>query len=610
MKKAHTFHVPVMGTGFTVDSPIKVAKYGISSVISLVDDTLIEEIRKYYCEKEGEEYTPITKHDEDCRARRITAYLDLVDKIVKKQFEEVKASAFEPGTEITKYFELLPDESPLKEKYQETLIMTDAAKKSEMQDKLRDEMEIGSIDVNIMTKLDRPNYAVKDGSPLPVEFSDALAALRGYAESQLKSAIVFSAGLNQRLYNYVSEFTDFYTDATGFIKKKIILKVSDYRSSLIQGKIFAKKGLWVSEYRVESGLNCGGHAFATNGNLMGPILEEFKHKRQELIDSLHSIYSKALELKKKISMPQAHDVVVTAQGGIGTANEDKFLRSCYKVDATGWGSPFLLCPEAATLDKKTAEHLARAGEKDFYPSDSSPLGVIFNNLRQSLSEVQKHFRAQTKPGSACFKGHLSSDTEFTEKPICPASRQYQKLKLNQLAAQGLDENEYKIHYNKIIEKACICHELGDGARIEYGIIDQDKGFPAVCPGPNLAYFSRIVTLKEMVDHIYGRINILNDIPRPHMFLKELDLYVDHFMKEFKEASSSLTEKQLSRFANFTENLVDGINYYQKLFPKMQIESEEYRKKMLEELESLRNQFENFVKANLAPLVPELKILPA
>jgi hypothetical protein len=110
----HTFHIPVMGIGFSIDTPIKVARYGIHSVISLVDDTLIEQMRKFYCAKEHEPYTPITKYDEDFRARRITAYLDLVNRIVQRQFAELKASAFEPGSEITKYFEMLPEDSVLK----------------------------------------------------------------------------------------------------------------------------------------------------------------------------------------------------------------------------------------------------------------------------------------------------------------------------------------------------------------------------------------------------------------------------------------------------------------------------------------------------------------
>ena len=37
----HSFHIPVMGLGFTIDTPLKVAHYGIDSVISIVDDDLI-----------------------------------------------------------------------------------------------------------------------------------------------------------------------------------------------------------------------------------------------------------------------------------------------------------------------------------------------------------------------------------------------------------------------------------------------------------------------------------------------------------------------------------------------------------------------------------------
>src|SRR5208282_902549 len=108
-KPVHTFHVPVMGTAFSIDTPVKVARYGIHSVISLVDDTLIEQMRKFYCEKENEHYTPITKYDDDFRARRITAYLDLVNRIVQRQFHKVKHSAFEAGSEITKYFLMIDD---------------------------------------------------------------------------------------------------------------------------------------------------------------------------------------------------------------------------------------------------------------------------------------------------------------------------------------------------------------------------------------------------------------------------------------------------------------------------------------------------------------------
>ena len=47
----HKFHIPVMGTGHSIDSPIRVAHLGISSVMSIVDDILIEKICKHYSQK-------------------------------------------------------------------------------------------------------------------------------------------------------------------------------------------------------------------------------------------------------------------------------------------------------------------------------------------------------------------------------------------------------------------------------------------------------------------------------------------------------------------------------------------------------------------------------
>ena len=104
----HTFHIPVMGTGFTIDSPLKVGRFGITSVVSIVDDTLAEQMRKYYCDKEGEAFEPIGEEVEDKRAKRFTAYLDLLGLLLDRQMEAIRKESFEPGTDITKYFELLP----------------------------------------------------------------------------------------------------------------------------------------------------------------------------------------------------------------------------------------------------------------------------------------------------------------------------------------------------------------------------------------------------------------------------------------------------------------------------------------------------------------------
>src|SRR5690606_21987678 len=107
-------------------------------------------------------------------------------------------------------------------------------------------------------------------------------------------------GMNPRLYSSLEDFPDFYPTYNKSFKKQIILKVSDFRSAFIQAKFLAKKGLWISEFRIESGLNCGGHAFATEGYLLGPILEEFKQRREEMVRELSSIYKTTL-LEKGIS---------------------------------------------------------------------------------------------------------------------------------------------------------------------------------------------------------------------------------------------------------------------------------------------------------------------
>ena len=67
----HTFHIPVLGVGYSVDTPLKVARFGISSVMSIVDDTLLEKLREHYSKEHGHDFSPIANHDDDARARRI-----------------------------------------------------------------------------------------------------------------------------------------------------------------------------------------------------------------------------------------------------------------------------------------------------------------------------------------------------------------------------------------------------------------------------------------------------------------------------------------------------------------------------------------------------------
>ena len=581
---SHSFHIPVMGTGFTIDTPLRVAKYGISSVIPLVDDVLVEQVRKYHCEKHGEPYEEISNRDQDARALRITAYLNLLDRLIRPQIEGLQASPFEDGSEITRYFEMLP-ETPLKQAYGEMLATTEPEAKARMQEDLRQRAVPGSIDVNIMTKLDRDVYW--DGKKLPAEFTDAMAALRGFANSTLNSSVVFSAGINQRLYAYAATFDDFFPDDNGELKKKIILKVSDYRSASIQGRFLAKKGLWVSEYRIESGLNCGGHAFATDGYLLGPVLEEFKEKRQELTDTLHAAYAKALADRGWLVNNEPHEMGITVQGGIATALENEFLLRYYMIDRTGWGTPFLLVPEVTNVDNAHLEKLLAATDGDVYLSDSSPLGIPFWNLRTSASEEtrRQHIR-EGKPGSPCLKGAARLNTEFTEIPICPSSRVYVKRKLQHLPEEGLSAEQLAAAKESVLRKSCICHDLGGSTALKYDI--DPAATPSICCGPSILDFSKISTLEEMVAHIYGRLSLMTNKERPHMFIKELMLYIDHLREETKNFSLKLSFRTPAYFSKFKKNLLAGIEYYHRLAGQF---IEEQRKQFLADLKVLQDEIE-------------------
>ena len=561
----HKFHIPVMGLAFTIDSPIKVAQYGISAVISIMEDRLIEMMRKHYYPYINEPWFPITAKEDNYREKRITDYLNLVNTIVSAQVEKIKKSVFEAGSEIVKYFEMLPDDSKLKLLYRQMMGTQDIIEKEKLDAILRSKVTAGSIDVNIMTKLDKDNHT-KDGL-LIEDGSDALAALRGYAKSNLKnSSVIFSAGMNPRLYNYLEKLREFDAKEQDRFEKKIVIKVSDYRSALIQGKYLAKKGIWVSEFRIESGLNCGGHAFATDGYLMGPILEEFKIKRNELNSTLFEIYNKALVVKSGTAFTHPHPLKISVQGGIGNYEECELLHNYFGIDSTGWGTPFLLVPEATTVDDPTLQLLKKAKKPDVYLSKNSPLGVPFHYLKGTTSDLEKQKRIERGvPGSPCTEKHLVSNTEFTEQPICTASAKYQKLKIKQLQSLNLSAKQYEKELQNVLDKECLCVGLSNSVANKY---EQPflKNLTAVtiCPGPNIAYFSKSVSLQEMTNHIYGRTNIITDKTRPHMFINELFIYIAYFKEQLLEANEPIDKKKGKYFSDFYKQLLNGINYYREI----------------------------------------------
>lgn len=565
-KPVHNFHIPVMGLAYTIDSPIRVAHFGISSVISIIDDEIIEKMNSLYHQRNNFSYTAISNKIEDYRAKRITAYLDMVHDVVTMKFENLKQELSKSKEALNEYIDILPNKSDIK-KGLENL----AEQKENFTENVRRFLENhllpGSIDVNIMTKVDKDNF--EKGVQLPIEYNDAHISLRGFANSKLSSSVVLSAGMNPRLYSYFESFPDFFPNENGDLKKKIILKVSDFRSAMIQGNFLAKKGLWVSEYRIESGLNCGGHAFATDGLLLGPIMEEFKQKKNDLIASAHELMVNALT-QKEIPVPaQPLEMKITVQGGVGTNEEHEFLLENYQVDSIGWGSPFLLVPEATSVDKETRDLLSKSKEEDFYLSNISPLGIPFNTIKGTTNEFLKTQKIlNDKAGSSCPKKYLALSKEFGPEGICTASRKYQTVKLKDLEVvkDEITLKEYDKRKTKITEKSCLCVGLVNSSYLESEIpIKGEKQGVVVCPGPNLAYFDKEVSLSDMVKHIYGNENVMPESNRPNIFVNELKMYVDYLKNEIEDYSENFTSAQTKKWKTFKSNLIEGVNYYETLF---------------------------------------------
>jgi len=184
----------------------------------------------------------------------------------------------------------------------------------------------------------------------------------------------------------------------------------------------------------------------------------------------------------------------------------------------------------------------------------------------------------------------------SKKPICEASKTYQRQKLSQLEKAQLSREDYQKAYAHITAKACLCEDLAATALQKHNIASPRPLFSAVCPGPNLAYFSNIASLKEMVDHIYGKDQLITDKNRPNVFVKEIMMYCDHLKDELSRMLPKPAEKQIDTILEFKKNLIDGIDYYKSLLPKMSEETTKYKEKLALELGKLKQDIETMVSS--------------
>lgn len=108
---------------------------------------------------------------------------------------------------------------------------------------------------------------------------------------------------------------------------------------------------------------------------------------------------------------------------------------------------------------------------------------------------------------------------------------------------------------------------------------------SICPGPNMAYYSKETSLSEMVGHIYGKNNVIERTDRPNMFVKELGLYLDYLKTKISETTSDMNRKQEKSLVNFSKNLGEGINYYKSMFSNVKSSFEESKLVIQSELNS-------------------------
>jgi hypothetical protein len=327
-----------------------------------------------------------------------------------------------------------------------------------------------------------------------------------------------------------------------------------------------------------------------------------------MLNQLYTMYQNVLTQKgyEIINIPQQK---ITVQGGIGTAAEDQFLIHHYQLDGTGWGSPFLLVPEVTAVDSNTLKSLSDATEADFYISSSSPLGIPFNNFRGSSSEKQRLARiAAGKPGNPCTKKYLVSNTEFTKQPICTASNKYQKLKIDELKKLNLNTKDFETKYQEVTSKICLCEGLVNSFYIKNNILEpKENSAVAICPGPNLAYFNGNYSLKEMVDHIYGKQNLLENVTRPHLFINELKLYISYLKTDIENSLNQRDQKKEKYLHNFSSQLVLGINYYKSLCENHHFINNVDITSFKKDLVALEQSLQKLVLENLSAKAQELKV---
>jgi hypothetical protein len=149
----------------------------------------------------------------------------------------------------------------------------------------------------------------------------------------------------------------------------------------------------------------------------------------------------------------------------------------------------------------------------------------------------------------------------------------------------------------VLTRECLCIGLSNAASSKYNVpfLKTLKSI-TICPGPNIVNFHKVVSLETMVDHIYGRTNILSNPDRSHVFIDELQLYID-YLKEVLENDplKYLDNKKINYYKNFFYNLQKGISYYRDLYYSKAVSDSNFIRNLNEKSAVLNTMQNHFLK---------------
>ena len=107
----------------------------------------------------------------------------------------------------------------------------------------------------------------------------------------------------------------------------------------------------------------------------------------------------------------------------------------------------------------------------------------------------------------------------------------------------------------------------------------------------------------MVDHIYGRVNLLEQVERPFFFINELHLYIAHINKYVENNVQMVNDKKEKYLEKFKLQLKDGISYYQSMKDELSRFPTALKENIAQQLHDAEKALENisFQQAKLATI---------